>query len=307
MRGWFENNTQDFRSMPNRASPIKSMTAFARVQTDESWGSCVWELRSVNHRYLENAFKLPEKFRVLEPNLRDALRRQLARGKVEASLHFKASESEQPLILNRDRVEALLKVADEVKTHTGASSSLSVQQIMGWAGVLESAELDIELIAGSVLEAFEAAIEQLIAARSSEGERLEAMIRERLDQVDVLAQQVRARMPEILAEHQKRIEAKLAEMQIELDHERLAQEIVLVAQKADVAEELDRLCAHTEEVRNTLQKTEPCGRRLDFLMQELNREANTLASKSMAIDTSNNAVDLKVLIEQMREQVQNIE
>lgn len=290
-----------------RASPIKSMTAFARVQVDQSWGSCVWELRSVNHRYLENAFKLPEKFRVLEPKLREALRAKLARGKIEASLYFKANESEQPLLLNRDRVSALLTVADEVKTIAGASNGLSVQQIMNWSGVLESAELDIESIGQAVLRAFDNAIKQLIEARASEGQRLEAMINERLGQVDQLAKQVRERMPVILAEHQKRIETKLAELQVEVDRERLVQEIVLIAQKVDVAEELDRLCAHTDEVRATLQKTEPCGRRLDFLMQELNREANTLGSKSMAIDTSNNAVDLKVLIEQMREQVQNIE
>jgi uncharacterized protein (TIGR00255 family) len=283
------------------------MTAFARVQVDQSWGSCVWELRSVNHRYLENAFKLPEKFRVLEPKLREALRAKLARGKIEASLYFKANESEQPLLLNRDRVSALLTVADEVKTIAGASNGLSVQQIMNWSGVLESAELDIESIGQAVLRAFDNAIKQLIEARASEGQRLEAMINERLGQVDQLAKQVRERMPVILAEHQKRIETKLAELQVEVDRERLVQEIVLIAQKVDVAEELDRLCAHTDEVRATLQKTEPCGRRLDFLMQELNREANTLGSKSMAIDTSNNAVDLKVLIEQMREQVQNIE
>ena len=284
-----------------------SMTAFARVQGDNSLGTYAWELRSVNHRYLETQFKLPEKLKVLEPALRERMRSALARGKVECNLYFKANESEQGFIVNDEKVAALMLAAQQLRAKNTDLAPLSSYEILQWPGVLQSVELNIDAIVESLLESFDDALLKLAEARHAEGQRMSDVICEKLDQVDDLTNQVKLNMPQILAEHQKRLEERLAQLSVDVDHDRLAQEIVMLAQKVDVAEELDRLVAHTAEVRDTLAKDEPCGRRLDFLMQELNREANTLGSKSIATDSSQGAINLKVLIEQMREQVQNIE
>ena len=284
-----------------------SMTAFARVQGDNSLGTYAWELRSVNHRYLETQFKLPEKLKVLEPALRERMRSALARGKVECNLYFKANESEQGFIVNDEKVTALMLAAQQLNKKNADLAPLSSYEILQWPGVLQSVELNIDAIVESLLESFDDALLKLSEARHAEGQRMSDVICEKLDQVDDLTNQVKLNMPQILAEHQKRLEERLAQLSVDVDHDRLAQEVVMLAQKVDVAEELDRLVAHTAEVRDTLAKDEPCGRRLDFLMQELNREANTLGSKSIATDSSQGAINLKVLIEQMREQVQNIE
>ncbi len=284
-----------------------SMTAFARVQGDNSLGTYAWELRSVNHRYLETQFKLPDKLKVLEPALRERMRNSLARGKVECNLYFKANESEQGFIVNEEKVTALLAAAQQLNEKKSDIAPLSTYELLQWPGVLQSVELNIDAVAESLLESFDDALLKLAEARNAEGQRMTDVICEKLDQVDSLTNQVKLNMPQILAEHQKRLEERLAQLSVDVDHDRLAQEIVMLAQKVDVAEELDRLVAHTAEVRDTLAKDEPCGRRLDFLMQELNREANTLGSKSIATDSSQGAINLKVLIEQMREQVQNIE
>lgn len=286
---------------------VNSMTAFARVQGDNSLGTYAWELRSVNHRYLETQFKLPDKLKVLEPLLRERMRSALARGKVECNLYFKANESEQAFIVNEDKIAALLLAAQQLSEKKSSIAPLSSYEILQWPGVLQAAELNIEAITESLLASFNEALLKLAQARGIEGGRMAEVICEKLDQVDDLTNQIKLNMPQILAEHQQRIEEKLAQLNVEIDQDRLAQEIVMLAQKVDVAEELDRLVAHTAEVRDTLVKNEPCGRRLDFLMQELNREANTLGSKSIATDSSQGAINLKVLIEQMREQVQNIE
>lgn len=293
--------------MTKQKSTICSMTAFARTQDDAQWGSYTWEMRSVNHRYLETHFKLPEKLRSIEPALREKLRTVIARGKIECSLHFKPNETDQPLIINEKKVSALLQATKALLQQHDISAGLSAKDILNWPGVLQASELDIATISNPLLQSFNQTLEQLVTARKTEGARLTVMITDRLDQVEILVTKIRARMPEILAEQQKRIEDKIHELQIDIDRDRLAQEIVLVAQKIDVAEELDRLAAHVDEVRDTLNTNEPCGRRLDFLMQELNREANTLGSKSISIDSSQGAINLKVLIEQMREQIQNIE
>ena len=293
--------------MKNSTPAVNSMTAFARAQGDNQWGSFAWELRSVNHRYLESQFKLPEKLRQLEPALREKLRARLARGKVECHLHFKMNEQEQALEINSEKVNQLRELEKSLVLDSESSDRLSVYQILQWPGVLQSFELDLSEISKELLAGFDQAIEQLAQARAAEGTRLAQLIVERLDQISEIVVEVGKRMPEILAEHKAKTEAKLDDFKIDIDQDRLAQEVVILAQKIDVAEELDRLAAHIDEVRDTIGKQEPCGRRLDFLMQELNREANTLGSKSIAISTSNNAVDLKVLIEQMREQIQNIE
>lgn len=295
-------------SINSSATPgINSMTAFARVQGETHFGSYAWELRSVNHRYLETQFKLPDKLKLLEPELRERIRTAMARGKIECSLYFKANDSEQTLLINQGKITALLAAAQQLSENVADLSPLSSFEILQWPGVLQSTELNVEAVAEQLLESFDQAIIKLAEARQVEGGRMAAVILDRLDQVDAITAQVKANMPKILSEHQLRIEARLAQLNVEIDRDRLTQEIVLLAQKVDVAEELDRLIAHTSEVRETMAKAEPCGRRLDFLMQELNREANTLGSKSIATDSSLGAVNLKVLIEQMREQVQNIE
>ena len=287
----------------------RSMTGFSRREAKLSWGTAVWEIRSVNHRYLEPSFRLPEDFREIEPHLRDAMRKSLQRGKVEASLSIQwEHEAEADLGINLSRVTQLAKAATQINDVLGkAAAPLSALEILKWPGVMQKQELDREVMQAAVLSVFEDALTGLIEHRSREGAELEQLILQRLDAVSAQVVKVRARMPEILAAQREKLQTKLAALQIDLDPERLEQEIVMLAQKADVDEELDRLDTHVIEVKRSLKQTDSLGRRLDFLMQELNREANTLSSKSIVSDTTQAAVELKVLIEQMREQVQNIE
>lgn len=287
----------------------RSMTGFARREAKLSWGTLVWEIRSVNHRYLEPSFRLPEDFREIEPHLRDAMRKALQRGKVEASLNVHwEQEGESELGVNLAKVAQLTKAAQQINGLLGdVAAPVNALEILRWPGVIQKQELDRDAMHQAALELFDSALEGLIEHRSREGAELEQLILSRLDSVSAQVVKVRARMPEILAAQRDKLQAKLAALQVELDPERLEQEIVLLAQKADVDEELDRLDTHVLEVKRSLKQTDSLGRRLDFLMQELNREANTLSSKSIVSDTTQAAVELKVLIEQMREQVQNIE
>jgi len=287
----------------------RSMTGFARREAKLPWGTAVWEIRSVNHRYLEPSFRLPEDFREIEPNLRDAMRKSLQRGKVEASLSIQwEQEGEADLGINISRVTQLTKAAQQINHLLGAAAApINALDILKYPGVLQKQELDREEMQSAVLKLFDSALEGLIEHRTREGNELEQLILQRLDAVSGQVVKVRARMPEILAAQREKLQTKLAALQVDLDPERLEQEIVLLAQKADVDEELDRLDTHVIEVKRSLKQTDSLGRRLDFLMQELNREANTLSSKSIVSDTTQAAVELKVLIEQMREQVQNIE
>lgn len=287
----------------------RSMTGFARREAKLPWGTAVWEIRSVNHRYLEPSFRLPEDFREIEPNLREAMRKNLQRGKVEASLSIQwEMGGEAEMGVNMDKVSQLARAAQQINGLIGnGAAPVSALDILRWPGVIQKQELDREALQADVLKLFDLALEGLIEHRSREGAELEQLILQRLDGVSAQVVKVRARMPEILAAQRDKLQTKLANLQIELDPERLEQEIVLLAQKADVDEELDRLDTHVIEVKRSLKQTDSLGRRLDFLMQELNREANTLSSKSIVSDTTQAAVELKVLIEQMREQVQNIE
>ena len=287
----------------------RSMTGFARREAKLPWGTVVWEIRSVNHRYLEPSFRLPEDFREIEPALRDAMRKALQRGKVEASLSIQWEQAgEAELGLNLDKVAQLTKAAQQINGLLGeVAAPVNALEILRWPGVIQKQELDREALQADVLKLFDGALDGLIEHRSREGAELEQLILQRLDGVSAQVINVRGRMPEILAAQREKLQAKLANLQVELDPERLEQEIVLLAQKADVDEELDRLDTHVLEVKRSLKQTDSLGRRLDFLMQELNREANTLSSKSIVSDTTQAAVELKVLIEQMREQVQNIE
>ncbi len=287
----------------------RSMTGFARREAKLPWGTLVWEIRSVNHRYLEPNFRLPEDFREIEPALRDAMRKALQRGKVEASLNVHwEQEGESELGVNLAKVAQLTKAANQINQLLGDEAApVNALEILRWPGVIQKQELDRDALHQAALELFDSALDSLIEHRSREGAELEQLILSRLDSVSAQVVKVRARMPEILAAQRDKLQAKLSALQVELDPERLEQEIVLLAQKADVDEELDRLDTHVIEVKRSLKQTDSLGRRLDFLMQELNREANTLSSKSIVSDTTQAAVELTVLIEQMREQIQNIE
>ncbi len=287
---------------------IRSMTAFARLEKTDNWGTVTWEVRSVNHRYLEPHFKLPETLRVLEPKLRDILRKTLARGKIECAMryHIDPSSNEQ-LNVNTVLAQQLLAAANQLEQHMPQANAFSAIELLKWPGVLEDSQIDSQAIQATALAAFQEAITQLRANREREGSELQDLVEKRLQGISAITTQVRDQLPGILEQqHQKLIE-KFEEARLEVDPSRLEQELVLLAQKSDVAEELDRLDTHVTEVYRVLKKGGSCGRRLDFLMQELNREANTLSSKSIVSDTTQSAVELKVFIEQMREQIQNIE
>ena len=286
---------------------IQSMTAFSRHELKGEWGNAVWEIRSVNQRYLETYFRLPEQFRSIEPLLRERFRKDLNRGKVECSLRFTANAASQgQLSLNKKLALQLLEHANWLNEQT-LNSQVNPFEIMRWPGVMEAQEADMDTIQAEILAGFDIALIDFIKARSDEGKNLKELIEQRLDAISAESEKVKAFMPEVIQWQRTRITDKFAEANIELDSTRVEQELVLLAQKMDVAEELDRLFSHVKETKNILKKGGAQGRRLDFMMQEFNREANTLGSKSINADITNSAVELKVLIEQMREQIQNIE
>ncbi len=287
---------------------INSMTAFSRREHSGSWGHLTWELRSVNHRYLEPAFKLPENLRHLEPALRERIKRGLARGKVECSLQFSAHAGIASMgAVNAELLAALLATCGQVCSQPGHWAALNPLEILAWPGILEDGGAGDDTVTSEALLLFDHALQELRATRQREGEQLARFIAQRLDDIPPLLDEQRSRMPALLAEQRNRIVQKLREVDAGTDPERLEQELVLLAQKSDVDEELDRLQVHLQEVRRVITAGGACGRRLDFLMQELNREANTLSAKSLSADNTLGAVALKVLIEQMREQIQNIE
>ncbi len=287
---------------------IYSMTAYARKEIKSDWGNAVWEIRSVNQRYLETYFRLPEQFRGLEPILRERFRKRLARGKVECHLRFEAnSKAQSDLNINEDLAKQVIQAAKQVMFLTGENSRLNPFQVMNWPGVMEAPEQDMDNIQKELLSAFEEAMDDFIDARGREGDNMKALIEQRLTAITEQASKVRARMPEIMQWQRDRLLNKFEEAKIELDSSRVEQELIVLAQKSDVAEELDRLDSHVKEATNIMEKGGACGRKLDFMMQEFNREANTLASKSISTDVTASGVELKVLIEQMREQIQNIE
>lgn len=287
---------------------IYSMTAFARQQQDDVWGSLVWEIRSVNHRYLEASVRLPDSLRSLEPVIRESLRGKLTRGKVECQLRFQASPQLQSgILLNCEQIEQLARAALEVHGKMPDTLPMTVTDVLRWPGVLEESDRRLEAVEQAALALFEATLNELLATRAREGEELGRLIELRLSAVKAIVVEVRALLPDILSRQRQNILDRLAEIRLELEPTRLEQEVALLAQKADVDEELDRLDSHVGEVQRVLGTDGQIGRRLDFLMQELNREANTLSSKSVVAETTRSAVELKVLIEQMREQIQNIE
>lgn len=284
-----------------------SMTAFTRQTQDADWGSLQLELRSVNQRYLEPHFRLPDSLRDLEPAYREALRKRLSRGKVECTLRFDPAHDDATLSVNETRLATLAQALGRVREQVPDAAMPNALALLDHPGVLESDGVDLERVQQAAQALFATALDDLTAGRAREGERLAALIRERLAGIRDLVAEVRAHLPAILDNQRQQLADRLNAFKAELDPQRLETEIALLAQKADVAEELDRLETHVAEVERQLRQKGPIGRRLDFLMQELNREANTLSSKSIVADTTRCAVELKVLIEQMREQVQNIE
>lgn len=286
---------------------VRSMTAFARASSECADGVFTWEIRSVNSRYLEPHFRLPDAFRDLEPHLRERLKKSLSRGKVECGLRFQGQASDATLNVNAHMVHELVRAADEVHAIIGPGNAMNVLEVLQWPGVLSAAEVDNKVLQQTALNAFASTLAALQDTRSREGAELAQLIRTRLEKMSTIIADVEMAMPQALAAQKQQLQERFADLQLSVDPTRLEAEMVLLAQKADVAEELDRLRTHLQEVERILKQDEPIGRRLDFMMQELNREANTLSSKSLTTGITQAAVDLKVLIEQMREQVQNIE
>ncbi len=289
-------------------SQTASMTAFARHEAGTPWGALTWELRSVNHRYLDIALRLPEELRSLEPRVRELINARLARGKVDGTLRFQPNEVVAGAIeMNAEQVQRLLAASDHLRGLAPDVAPLRAVDVLRWPGVIKAAALDVESLGAAALEALSATLAELVATRNREGARLQEFMLARLQSMDEEVAKAKVLFPEAARLFRERLEARLKEIKQQLDPARLEQEIVLFAQKSDVTEEIDRLTAHFSEIRRVFGQSGPIGRRLDFLMQELNREANTLSSKSTDTRLTNVAVELKVLIEQMREQVQNIE
>jgi uncharacterized protein (TIGR00255 family) len=281
------------------------MTAYASAEASTPTGTLVCELRSVNHRYLEVGVRLPEELRALEPDMRKAVAGVLARGKVELSVR-QGGAGDGQLHVDEAVLDALAGLASRLK---GRFPGLGVDlvELLHFPGVLQAAQADIQGQAAAALELLGRALAELHATRAREGAKLAGVLAEKLDAVERLLAGVRACVPQICAALRTRLEARLVDLRQEADPARLEQELLLQVTRADVQEELDRLDAHVGEMRRVLALDEPVGRRLDFLMQEFNREANTLGSKSVDTRSTKAAIELKVLIEQMREQVQNIE
>jgi uncharacterized protein (TIGR00255 family) len=291
---------------------IASMTGFARSETQVPAGTLVCELRSVNHRFLEAAIRLPEELRSLEGEFRAQLQKELRRGKVDGIFTYRGTaEAERSLTLDRSLVDRLAPLLGELAAVSqktpGVQLQVNLADLLRFPGVLREASTDPEALTQAARVLFAKALADLKSMRASEGSRLKALIEVRCGNLEGLVADVRARLPEVRAAIRARFAERLAELSLAVDAERLEQEIALIVQRMDVDEELDRLNGHIAETRKVIASPEAAGRRLDFLMQEFNREANTLSSKSQDLATTRIAVDMKVLIEQMREQVQNIE
>lgn len=287
---------------------IHSMTGFARREARGPWGRLAWELRSVNHRYLEIGLRLPEELRALEGSIRERISARLSRGKVDVSLRWDRLEATAvELSVNEPLVRQLRDVHNRIGRLLNVEKELGPLDLMRWPGVIREQEQDPGPLHEAALGLLDETLDDLRDARRSEGERIAMLIRDRALAVGEIVQRVRERIPHVKANLRARLDARLAEVTAEPDTDRLEQELVYQAQRMDVDEELDRLQSHVAELHDALKRNEPVGRRLDFLMQEFNRESNTLGSKSQDVETTKASVELKVLIEQMREQIQNIE
>ena len=284
---------------------ISSMTAFARLEDSGEWGHAVWEIRTVNHRYLDISIRLPEELRVLESGVRERISEKLKRGKVECNLRYDTDSVADDISVNTRLTGKIIQASRGLPVDNPAP--VNPVDILRWPGVIRKDSPDLEQTGARLMKLLDQALRDIVDSRRREGEKTGRMIEDRCDLSLQQVKQVREKAPDIIAALSERHLARVQELGLELDNGRVEQEIALLSQKLDVDEELDRLETHIHEVRRVLTETEPVGRRLDFLMQEMNREANTLGSKSAHVDTSNASIELKVLIEQMREQVQNIE
>ena len=285
----------------------RSMTAYARITEDKSWGSITCELRSVNHRFLEVGFRMPDVLRESETILRDMTRKKLTRGKIDCSLQIAFNHSDAVSTLDQEVAQSHIEIAQAIASKLSDAAPISAVDIMKLPGVIKDASIEAKQINKAGQQAFDLALDQMLDGREREGAKLAEMVEQRLVGIESQIAIVRENLPEILQQQRTRLHEKLNELKEQMDEQRLEQEMVIIANRADVDEELDRLEAHISEIRLALNSKESIGRRLDFLMQELNREANTLGSKSISSTTTQVSVELKVLIEQMREQIQNIE
>ncbi|GMR07376.1 MAG: YicC family protein [Gammaproteobacteria bacterium] len=287
---------------------IRSMTAFSRQDSQGDWGGISLEIRSVNHRYLDISLRLPEEFRAMEPYIREKIGQSLKRGKVDCNIRYQLPENgNTQLTVNMELARRLSEVSRDVDHLLYNSAPINSLDILRWPGIMLAAEHNWGKMREEAKVLIEAGLKDLLETRGREGEKLKQLITKRLTSISEIVVKVRKSLPEILNSFRKKLHDRLAEIKTQLDESRIEQEIAVVAQRMDVDEELDRLDSHVSEVQRVLEQKEPVGRRLDFLMQELNREANTLGSKSVSSEMTRASVDLKVLIEQMREQVQNIE
>ena len=286
---------------------LASMTAFAEATVISNGFQLSWELRSVNHRYLDNQFRLPETLRAVEPAVREQLRRRIKRGKIDAILKLEPDTSEPKLALNNVLLRQLAAATEEITNAVPNAAPPNTLDLLKWPGVLANPQVDQAVLMNTAADLFNDALERLIEARHSEGERLLTVLQQQLGSIETIVEFVRPLGDSIMQLQQQRLQQKLHELEVKADPARLEQEVALLAQRADIREELDRLDIHVDEARKLLNAKGPHGRRLDFLSQELNREANTLGAKASQTEISQKAIDLKVVIEQIREQVQNIE
>ena len=287
---------------------IRSMTAFAREELRADWGTARWEIRSVNNRYLDISPRLPEDLRVIETAVREKIGARLNRGKIDCTLKFDHRPATSGELLIDEQVARQVSAAcEKIQATLDNAGPVNPMEILRWPGVVQTDVTDLDALSRDVLQLLDRAVDELIATRVREGQKIRELLLHRCDEIRSGVSHIREFLPAILAAARKRLENRLAELQAQLDVDRVEQEMVILLQKSDVAEELDRLEAHIDEVCRVLDQDKPVGRRLDFLMQELNREANTLGSKSIDVQSTRSSVDLKVLIEQMREQIQNLE
>lgn len=287
---------------------IRSMTGFARRERQGPWGTLVCELRTVNHRYLEISLRLPDDLKSLDNDVRQTITAALRRGKVDANLYLKSSTgSQQTIEIDTALLDQLAARVSDVRTRIADAAPPNALDLLRWPGVIRDAEVDTKPVLAAAIDLLKEALVELNDTRYREGQRIRELLLSRCTAMRAQVQNVKTRLPEISQRLRERITERISQLGVTPDQERLEQELVLYAHKMDVDEEMDRLAAHLEEVTSVLDSSEPAGRRLDFLMQELNREANTLSSKSQDTETTRAAVDMKVFIEQMREQVQNVE
>lgn len=290
---------------------LRSMTGYARASAEGEWQELSWELRSVNHRYLDLSVYLPEEFRAIDAEVRARLGARLARGKLTAQLRFVNAGGAANLQPDQRLLAALGQALGQVQEQIPELGQADPLQVLRWPGVLQEPAVDYEALKVPVMQALDAAIDSMLANREREGASLDEILTARCASLEALVLRVREALPRLREEWREKLQRRLADIAgsdaVKVDPERLEQELLVILQRQDVDEEIDRLDTHIREVRDTLRRPEPVGRRLDFLMQELNREANTLTSKSQVSETTQIAVEMKVLIEQMREQVQNVE